>query len=196
MRKVASLLVAFSIVSAVFGPVENTAKEKDADPKKLSPEEKAAKERLDYMFESAAGFVGTRQSDGAKLKIFKRPLLRFTNPLHGCREGLFVAWVDPQNRPVAVGQVFLMRGTENNWYIETQSLGEGPLHFTSDANSIWTPRKPGIEWKSFTGKTITPAKSKVARLSQMRRLARRFDGEDDLSTKANRLRLISTDISP
>ena len=39
-------------------------------------------------------------------------------------------------------------------------------------------------------KADAPARLKVARLSQMRALARRFDGEDDLSVEANVLRLM------
>lgn len=149
----------------------------------------ASKKRLDYMYESAAGFAGERSSDGAKVKIYEKPLLRFTNPLHGCREGLFVAWVDSLNRPVAVGQIFLMRSTENSWYIETQSVADCPIHLKSESNGTWAPNTAGIKWTKFKD-APRPSDSKPLRLAQMRRLAGRFRVEDDLNGDNDVLRLM------
>ena len=160
---------------------ETEAAKKDGDKK--------SKERLDYMYNSAAGFVGKRSSDGAKVKIYNKPLLRFTNPLHGCREGLFVAWVDEQNRPVAAGQIFLMRGTENNWYIETQSIADCPINLESKSNGLWAPTKAGIKWTKFKD-APRPADKKQLRLAHMRRLADRFRVEDDLNGDEDVLRLM------
>ena len=144
------------ISSAAFLSAATPAVDEKPMPKQeLTAEEKAAKERVDFMFASASGFEGKRKSDNAKLKIYREPLLRFTNPLHGCRAGLFVAWVDPNNRPVAVGQVFLMRNTTNNWYIETQSLSESSMYFKSKTDSIWNPRRAGIKWTAFGKKRQT-----------------------------------------
>jgi hypothetical protein len=143
------------------------------------------------MYNSAAGFTGARRMDEAKLKIFERPLLRFTNPLHGCREGLFVAWVDPTNRPVAAGQIFLMSGTENAWFIETQSLADSPIRLDSPDNGSWVPTSAGITWEKFSADSPEPSPSKPLRLTQMRRLASRFRVEDNLLGDEDVLRLMS-----
>lgn len=151
----------------------------------------ASQQRLDYMFNSCTSFRGERSSDGAELKIYEKPLLRFTNPLFGVREGLFVAWVDPQNRPVAVGQVFLMKGTVNDWYIEHQSVADCPITLESATNDKWSPSTAGIKWNKFDAETPVPAKSEVLRLAQMRRLADRFRVEDRLTGDDDVLRLMT-----
>ena len=156
----------------------------------LSPEKKAAQARLDYMFDSCAGYTGKRKSDGAIIKIFPKPLLRWTNPNFGVRDGLFVAWVDEKKRPMAAGQVFLMPKSENEWYIEQQSLCDDAMEFHSRSNSAWTPSEPGIQWRTFPAKRYKPARSKPLRLTQMRQLARRFRGQDDLVDKDDELRLM------
>jgi hypothetical protein len=180
---------AVTSVSAQDSTTQSSTSEVEEDTKEPNPEEQAKQERLDFMYSVSASYSGTRLSDGAELKIVGQPLLRFTNPLFGVRDGLFVAWVDPSNRPVAVGQVFLMRRTESSWYLETQSLAQGPMKFESDTEATWAPAEAGIEWKKFED-TVVPAGSKVLRLSQMRKLAARFSGEDDLSVENNVLRLM------
>ena len=177
------------VVPFVIAQTETITKQAEHE-KEITPKQKAAKKRLDYMFESCAGFLGERTSDGAKIEILPKPLLRWTNPDFGVRDGLFVAWVDQKNRPMAAGQVFLMPNTQNDWYIEQQSLWDGPMQFTSKTNPSWRPRAPGIQWNKFSTKILQPAKSKPLRLGQMRKLARRFRGEDDLTATVSVLRLM------
>lgn len=184
-----TLAILVSAAPLLLAQVETITSQSELK-KELTPKQKAANERLDYMFESCAEFVGKRTSDGAEIRIIPKPLLRWTNPNYGVRDGLFVAWVDQKNRPMVAGQVFLMPNTVDSWYIEQQSLWIGPMQFKSDRNSIWTPRAAGVEWKKFSTKVIHPAKSKPLRLGQMRKLARRFRGEDDLTAKSSVLRLM------
>ena len=121
------------VVPFVIAQTETITKQAEHE-KEITPKQKAAKKRLDYMFESCAEFVGERTSDGAKIEILPKPLLRWTNPDFGVRDGLFVAWVDQKNRPMAAGQVFLMPNSENSWYIEQQSLSR--ISKNSDAISL------------------------------------------------------------
>jgi len=187
MSRLLFRLVLFVSITLVVAGHESTLVAQEADA--ATPEAMESQKRLDYMMESAAGFSGERSSDGAKVKFYDKPLLRFTNPVFGCREGLFFAWVDTQNRPVAVGQIFLMRNTENTWYIETQSVADCPIRLKSESNGSWDPSTAGIKWTKFED-APRPSDTKPLRLAHMRTLAGRFHVEDSLVGEDEVLRLM------
>lgn len=134
---------------------------------------------LEFMMRHALSYTGTRTADGAKITPLLNPLLRWTNPLVGIEEGVYVAWTDPSGRPMSVAQIYFFPPSRK-WFIEHQSLCDGPMVFQSELGGDWTPEKPGISWTKFGNGVAKPAESKTRRMIEMRDLARRFrvDGTD------------------
>ena len=137
-------------------------------------------------------YTGTREADGAKLTPLANPLLRWTNPYLKIEDGLYVAWTDPSGRPTSVAQIYYFPRSKS-WFIEHQSLCDGPMEFKSKLSSDWSPRKAGIEWTKFSDQDVEPARSKARRMAEMRNLARRFQADDTIANNS-KLRLLTSPV--
>lgn len=178
------------LVLLLFSAVGLNAAENDgADPaaavaSKKEKEPSLADRRYEFMKEHAKNFEGIRKSDGAKIKVHPKPLLRWTNPYTGVEAGLFSAWLDSDGRPMAVAQIYLYPKTNDDWRIELQSLCDGPMEFRSDRSGTWQPKVPGVKWHKLENKAPKPSDRKTIRLAQMRKIARRFRGDDTIANNS------------
>ena len=139
--------------------------------------------RLEYMTTQAQSFKGSRKKDKGKIVPMDKPLLRWTNPYSNVKDGVLVGWVDEKGLPMAVAQIYLLPDSYTVWSIELQSLSQDAFELASPNNGPWRPNKPGVTWAPFPSKKIKPADSKALRLAQMRRLAKRFRGDDNFEEK-------------
>lgn len=157
-----------------------------------------AEQRLTYMQSAGESYAVTL--DTHQPVTFRRdPVLRFTNPVSGVVDGGLFVWQVPGGRPVAIAQFFIAPGTDQLWIHEFQSLtaaldgtSRGAMTFKYGDLAVWSPNTPGLEFKPIDGAS-PPAKSAVARMTQMRQIVRRFSVKDDFEgTDDDELRILST----
>ena len=152
-------------------------------------EQREADERLAFMVKHARGYVGKCERTSQTIKPMPKALLRWQNLHNKTMDGILAGWVDEDGRPRAIAQIFWVPDTPGRYAVEFQSFWQGPMRFESAEDPTWNPRAPGLEWKEFPEK-IRPVESKRLRLSQMRKLARDFRGDDRFYREKNTLRLM------
>ena len=152
-------------------------------------EQREADDRMAFMLKHAKGYVGKCDGTNQTIKPLPKALLRWQNLHNSTMDGILAGWVDEDGRPRAIAQIFWVPNTPGKYAVEFQSFWEGPMKFESDDDPTWKPQTPGLEWKEFPGNP-KPVASKRLRLSQMRKLARGFRGDDRFYRQNNTLRLM------
>lgn len=147
-----------------------------ADPAALSREQ-----RLKIFEDSVADFQIRLAGAADPLKLHKQPLLRFENPVGGVVDGVVLIWTD-RDRPVVAAQVFVVK--DDYWIYEFQSIADGPLQLSENGVARWSPKRAGGELKEIT-EAPAPAATRVARLAQMKDLARQFSVNEDFRSHPN-----------
>jgi hypothetical protein len=158
----------------------------------LRAEESAAGmgDRLDFMKTSVATYVV--MADGQEIKLNPEPLLRWDNPVSKVPDGTLFLWQDAKSRPKAIVQVFIAANTKDLWLHEFQSLSTSKFEMFRNDSPVWTPDRGGVDWKPLPD-APSPGGTRIARLTQMRQLAKRFEAQDDFEGKSRwDLRLLST----
>lgn len=146
----------------VAGQAQQTAGEKES--------------AIPAFIEDARKYVIESTKDGAKLKLNETSLLNWTNPSRQQERGAIYVWMH-DDRPLAIGSLFTYEvGDKVYAKHEFQSFATGPLRSTFDGTLAWTPKTTGIEWREFED-SPKPGTTHVARLLQMRQLARPFRAE-------------------
>jgi hypothetical protein len=140
-------------------------------------EQDLASKRLEFMKTSAQVYTfSTGTNDIEELKLQPEPLLRWTNPVSGLKDGTLFFWTTAEGRPYAAAQVFQIES--GVWLHEFQSLTTSSFRVIRDGRTIWAPTKPGIEWKPVPN-APAPAKNAAQRLTQMKAIVERFGASDD-----------------
>ena len=124
------------------------------------------------------------------IQLRPQPILRYSNPVRdSLSDGATFLWLEG-DCPVAVGALSI-RG-DGRVYREFTSLVNRPLQCTHDSGSIWSPMDGGMLREDFPDSPPV-AGSRTQRLTQMRRLARRFTGAylHPDSGEASNLRLLT-----
>jgi hypothetical protein len=156
-------------------------------------DKEAAAARLQYMKKSAAVYE-IRKGDEKKtpLKLLPEPVLRWNNPVSKVPDGTLVLWVGPDDRPEVAAQVFIAANTKDLWLHEFQSLSLGSFTVLRDGTDQWQPRRAGVKLTVIED-APSPAETAARRLSQMRSIAKDFEGADDFEGKSRwELRLLAT----
>ncbi|MDR3621732.1 MAG: hypothetical protein P4L85_20435 [Paludisphaera borealis] len=150
------------------------------EPGPLNPTDPAS--RLEFMKRIVADHpLGRADAPDVAYRLAPEPLLRFNNKVGTVEDGTLFCWLDADDRPVAVVQVY--RTTDTGWRQAFSSLSTGPL----TNGRVWNPEKPGIEFQLVPG-SPRPAGTREARLRQMHDLLKSFDAEMDLEGTRHRLR--------
>ena len=140
-----------------------------------APDKGDSEARLEFMLAAARGLeVAPDGERPARWPLHEKPLLRWSNPVAGIRDGVVVMWTDGA-RPAVLAQVFPTK--ENIWLVECQSLAPGPFVMRGD-RVLWEPRQPGEAFHRLDD-AEAPADSRAKRLIQMRSLAQQFTAFDD-----------------
>jgi hypothetical protein len=141
------------------------------EPKKDKEEEARREEQLKNLKRSAAQYTVFPADDRKRpFKFREDAVLRFSNPITGCKDAAIYLWVD-RGRPQAIAKVF----TYDNEYFthEWQSLAEGAIVAERGGKSVWNPTDPGVSFRELAG-APGPAEAAAERLRQMKALAGKF----------------------
>lgn len=160
---VASIVVLLSVASA-----------RSDEPEENS--NKVAAERLEFMLSTVRDFeVAGDRAPTDHWKFYPKPILRWSNPVAGIRDGIVVMWTEGA-RPAILAQVFPTK--DNFWILEFQSLAAVPFIMRDRERVVWEPRKAGEQFAPLAD-APPPADTSTKRLVQMRTLARYFTAFDD-----------------
>lgn len=163
MMSLAKVLFGCLLLAAVQAPDSPPKPDADKD------EEKAA--RMEYMKKAAKGYEIALAADSArKLVLTEEPVLRFDDQVTGVLDGTVFVWT-LDGRPAATASVWIRKTGQE--FHEFQSLAEAALVASNDGDAKWAPEVPGVEMKPATG-APPPAATAVARLAQMRAMAREY----------------------
>ncbi|HJT31257.1 MAG TPA: hypothetical protein VJ783_04355 [Pirellulales bacterium] len=136
-----------------------------------------AAERLEFMLSAARRYnVAPDDNQSARWPLHAKPLLRWSNPFSGVRDGVVVMWTDGA-RPAILAQVFPAQEGPL-WFIQCQSLAAGPFALRDDRRALWEPRAEGEKFHLLDD-AEPPAESRAKRLMQMRALGQQFAAFDD-----------------
>lgn len=175
-------------VALVVGSVLSVAALRAAQPADATGGGSEAGERRDDVFRKhvesmtrqAKAFEIRRLSDPERpLDLVPEPVLRFTNPESGVKDGALFLWT-ADGRPEAIGQFFVNRLDE--YVVELTSLSAYPLTAERGGEPNWSPSTPGLEMKDVPD-APEPAATRAGRLRQMRAMARAFSASVDIGNR-------------
>jgi hypothetical protein len=148
------------------------------------------KARLDFMKRSMTTHnVQTLDDRGTTFRLLPDPVLRFTNPIGGSRDGALFLWLDEAGRPAVASQI--LWNPQQVWAQEFSSLSPSPLIARSADGRVWNPSRGGVSFKPVPD-VARPADTAERRLRQMRQLAEGFSAEHYYRGKTwNQLRLLT-----
>lgn len=149
-----------------------------------------AAERLELMKKSLAVYevsmLGERE---VKLHLEKEPVLRFTNPVGGSKDGTVFLWRDGEERPRVAVQVYW--DPSETWLQEFSSLAAAPVVAKAPGMSDWSPSKAGVRYEPLPDAS-RPAETPEKRLRQMRAIAEEFTTNHYYKRRTwNKLRLLT-----
>jgi hypothetical protein len=134
-----------------------------------------AKARLEFMKKyMESQDIRALGHPGTKFLLQAEPVLRFTNPVGGSRDGAMFVWLDGAGRPAVASQILWT--PEKVWVQELSSLWPGNLIARSADGDVWKPAKGGVSFKPVPDGP-KPAETAERRLRQMRDLAAGFSAE-------------------
>jgi hypothetical protein len=148
------------------------------------------KTRLEFMKKSMASHdIHALDNRATKFRIQAEPVLRFTNPVGGSRDGAMFVWLDEEGRPAVAAQI--LWNPQQDWVEEFSSLSASPLLARSPDGSVWSPSKGGVSFKPVPD-APKPAETAERRFRQMRELAESFSAEHFYYSRVwNKLRLLT-----
>jgi hypothetical protein len=126
----------------------------------------ATREAESYTFRTEAG--------AARFALRAEPILRWTNPVVGTIHGGVFLWTD-KGRPEVVASIYQWYSPFTHRTDEFQSLATGTFVAERDGRPVWTPARPGVEFRLVPDAPV-PAGSPAGRFRQMRALAAEFTG--------------------
>jgi hypothetical protein len=174
-----------------------SARADDAEPTdetKKAEESEEAKARLKTMMEALGEYrVDVAAEKGpVTAKLLPVPVLRWTNTVSGTKDGVVAMWIGG-GRP----QVIVQFSWRNMFIHEFCSTATGPLTMYRNGQAVWSPAVAGVMMQPVPD-AAPPAETAVKRLTQMRKLAERFEVIDDFrpnyadpKTERHTLRLLT-----
>jgi hypothetical protein len=157
------------------------------EPGKDKEDEARRQEQLKNLKRSAAQHTVYPAGDRKRpFKLREDSLLRFSNPLTGCKDGAYYIWVD-RGRPQAIVKVYTY--DYECYFHEWQSLAESAIVAEREGKSVWYPNDPGLTFRELAG-APRPAESAAERLRQMKALAGKFSATYTDNIKPLELRLL------
>lgn len=174
-RIVPSLLYGIAALSVTL-PAALADEPAATDKAEKAAQTEEAKARGKFMIDALAEYKVEVIEDGqsSATKLLPEPALRWTNTVSGTKDGIVGVWTRG-GRPDVVAQ-FAGYGTVWIYHIESTSLA--PLTMEHNGAKMWTPKSPGVTLRPIPN-APAPGDSKINRLTQMRRLAERFEVVDD-----------------
>ena len=172
-----TILLASTVWSQSHVQTNDAAKQDragDAAKPKTDANKENRKKLLDKMRRRAASAKVYQLKDKKRIeiKLVAQPIFRYSDQPRLILDATMWVW-GTKGRPIAVCKVERYRRPNRNWLYCMASLSPGLIEIQWQSGRRWTAKKPGLELKPLLD-APTPAKTNVARLLQMKRLARRF----------------------
>jgi hypothetical protein len=148
------------------------------------------KARLEFMKKTmAANDIRALDDRGTQFRLQAEPVLRFTNPVGGSRDGAMFVWLGDGDRPAVAAQIYW--NPQQVWMEEFSSLSTSPLIAKSADGHGWNTSKSGVSFEPVPN-APKPAETAERRLRQMRELADDFSAEHFYKGRTwNKLRLLT-----
>ncbi len=148
------------------------------------------KVRLEFMKKTMArNDISALDDAGTKFRLQAEPVLRFTNPVGGSRDGAMFLWLGEGDRPAVAAQIYW--NPQQVWMEEFSSLCPHPLVAKSADGRDWRTSQGGVSFAPVPGAS-KPAETAEKRQRQMRELATGFSAEHFYKGKTrNQLRLLT-----
>lgn len=156
--------------------VAAAAQQPDSPPSKddVAKQQAAWRELLDRQPAEYRIYLDTKERTALTLR--KAPVLRWANYTRfdtlKVRDAATYVWT-ARGRPEVVACAFPVTATGTTIRLDVGSLSRGSLFAERQGQRVWYPKKPGVTFQPVPDGPA-PAKSAVARLRQMKTLARRF----------------------
>jgi hypothetical protein len=176
--RVLTISLAGSIfASGVMAQAPSSAPMSPLDQRQVSPEQKQRAEDLAVLTDTAGRSTVTLPN-GGRAALWREPAYRWSNSVgtsigRHVKDAALFFWM-AEERPIAVTTVVWY--SELGLYQEFLSLAAGPLTASRGPNAIWAPAQAGVTFTPVPD-APSPANNAAGRLSQMKALARRFQGE-------------------
>ncbi len=154
----------------VLAPLLGSAGFAQPDPSK---EEKALVESFrKFAKQEAAGYTIRLEGSDRPLTFRPEPVLSYSNPVMGRVYGEVFIWT-AEGRPEVVAAFYRFYTSDPHRGDEFHSLSLGKLTAEREGAVVWTPARPGVNFKPIPG-APAPLASAAGRLRQMRALAQEF----------------------
>jgi hypothetical protein len=158
------------------------------------PDDDLAQQWLDMMRQRALSIRFRATSDDFPERLEAEPLFRYDDPTRGYIDG--TVWrLGSSGRPLAIVTTELAPRYSGRPCVvyDYLSLSEVPFTATSDDVPGWSPPRSAVELSELPG-APAPAETENARQRQLKQLADRFSGTQDVEGQFVRLRLLPRSI--
>lgn len=173
--------VLYLVLIGLWVPMSVIGDEGEAAKKEAAAKRLAALKKMVEGVEITVGKAGTE-----KLERVDESALRWSNPIVKIVDATVFIWTR-DGRPEVVSQ--LADVTDLGVWHAYQSFSLEPIQAKRNGTIEWAPNDPGIEWKRAPT-TEAPAKTPELRRVQMRKIAEKFQINDDFEFQPNQLRLL------
>lgn len=120
--------------------------------------------------------IGSLEAASPRFERLKDPIFRHATPARGNDIGAVFLWVDANQRPMVVSDIFawsLNNDPKRRVVHECHSLAPEPLDVRLDGEQKWKPKRAGLKWEPLP-EAPTPPGSKSQRFRQARELTQNF----------------------
>ncbi len=120
--------------------------------------------------------IGPMNAARPRFQRVKEPIFRHATPARGNDIGAVYLWVDAEQRPMVVSDIFAWsfnNEPQRQIVHECHSLASEPLDVLLDGQHKWKPKRGGLKWEPVSD-APTPLASKSQRIRQARELAQKF----------------------
>ena len=120
--------------------------------------------------------IGVKDSGQPRFQRLKTPIFSHATPARGNDIGSVFLWVDEQQRPMVVADIFawsLNNDPKRQIVHECHSLAPAALDVTIGDRRLWKPGKAGLKWQAVA-EAAAPSATKAQRWRQARDLAQQF----------------------
>ena len=174
----------FSLLVAVIAPAHfSSVSAQDAegpaadDVEDTAPKDELSGARLEYMLTAMEKYtVILDGEDSEPATLDREALMRWSNPLGDVMDGLLTVYrTSPGARPAIIAH-FHVHGMKSNWLEmhEFSGVHPGALELRRGRRSVWVPEDRYGSFQELEG-APEPSMRAALRLSQMKRMAERFE---------------------
>jgi hypothetical protein len=120
--------------------------------------------------------VGFKNTDSPRFQRLRTPIFSHATPARGNDIGSVFLWVDEQQRPMVVADIFawsLNNDPKRQVVHECHSLAPAPLDVKLGDRRLWKPQQAGLQWRALPDAPI-PMGMKAQRWRQARDLVQQF----------------------